>query len=170
MRMSTWSMVKYAAALWLLKTAARLLAWLAITAAAVALWPVTVMAALGYLAAWLRGWPPARLYRAALWSLLVTAVYLLATALQVRSWQAIALAPVQDWLTASRWLTHGRVLPAALLVLPVAMPAGLAAAGLAWAWRIWTITTGTAGRTTFAPVVFDARQWRRQARAARGTS
>jgi predicted NACHT family NTPase len=27
---------------------------------------------------------------------------------------------------------------------------------------------GTSGRSAFAPAVFDARQWRRQARAARG--
>ena len=30
---------------------------------AVAAWPVTIVAAGGYVAAWLRGWPPARLRR-----------------------------------------------------------------------------------------------------------
>jgi hypothetical protein len=60
------------------------------------------------------------------------------------------------------------VVQAVLLVLPAAVPAGLALAGLAWAWRIYTITTGTGGRTALAPVTFDARQWRRQARAAHG--
>ena len=50
---------------------------------------------------------------------------------------------------------------------PVAVPAGLAVAGGLWAWRIYAIETGLSGRTATAPVVFDARQWNRQARAAR---
>ena len=57
---------------------------------------------------------------------------------------------------------------AGLLVAPVAVPAGLAVAGALWAWRIYAITTGLAGLTASAPIEFDARQWRRQVRAARG--
>ena len=50
----------------------------------------------------------------------------------------------------------------------MAVPAGLAIAGLLWAWRIYAITTGLAGLTASAPIEFDTRQWRRQVRAARG--
>ena len=62
----------------------------------------------------------------------------------------------------------GRSLRAGLLVAPVAVPAGLAIAAALWAWRIYAITTGLAGQTASAPITFDARQWRRQVRAARG--
>jgi hypothetical protein len=48
------------------------------------------------------------------------------------------------------------------------VPAGLAAGGAVWAWRIWAINAGLAGRSAFAPAAFDARQWRRQVAAARG--
>ena len=41
-------------------------------------------------------------------------------------------------------------------------------ASLAWGRRIYRIETGLAGLTATAPVVFDERQWRRQARAAQG--
>ena len=62
----------------------------------------------------------------------------------------------------------GACVRAGLLAAPVAVPAGLAVAGVLWAWRIYAITTGLAGQTASAPIEFDARQWRRQARAARG--
>ncbi|HEV2370982.1 MAG TPA: hypothetical protein VGS19_02335, partial [Streptosporangiaceae bacterium] len=46
--------------------------------------------------------------------------------------------------------------------------AGLALAGALWAWRTYAIQTGLAGKTATAPIVFDARQWQRAVRAARG--
>jgi len=55
-----------------------------------------------------------------------------------------------------------------LLLAPLAVPAGLALAGLAWAWRTYAITTGLGGITASAPITFDARQWRRQVRTAKG--
>ena len=55
--------------LWLLRKAVKVTGWLLLAAAAAAAWPVTLVAAAGYGAAWLRGWPPARLRRAAAWSL-----------------------------------------------------------------------------------------------------
>jgi hypothetical protein len=55
-----------------------------------------------------------------------------------------------------------------LLLAPAAIPAGLGLAALAWAWRIYAITAGLGGWMASAPITFDARQWRRQARAARG--
>ena len=37
-----------------------------------------------------------------------------------------------------------------------------------WAWRNYAITTGLGGITASAPITFDARQWRRQVRTAKG--
>ena len=51
---------------------------------------------------------------------------------------------------AWRLLAAGR-LRAGLLVAPVAVPAGLALAGLVWAWRIYAITTGLAGQDRLRP-------------------
>ena len=137
-------------------------------AVAVAAWPLTLVAGFGYLAAWLRGWPPARLWRAAAWALPMTAVYATGQAIRLHAWQAVALAPVQDYGNAWRLLAAGAILRAGLLVAPVAVPAGLAIGGLLWAWRIYAITTGLAGITASAPIEFDTRQWRRQVRTARG--
>jgi hypothetical protein len=164
-----WALLRTLAVLWLLKQAFRLLRALAIAAIVVALWPVTLTAAVAATAAWLRGWPPARLYRAAAWASVMTGVYLIAAALQARAWQAVALAPVHDWEQASPLLLHAGVPRALLLTAPVAVPAGLAAGAAVWAWRTWAVMAGVSGRSAFAPAVFDARQWRRQARAARGT-
>ena len=80
----------------------------------------------------------------------------------------MALAPVDDWGRAWRLLAAHSMLRAGLLVAPVAVPAGLAVGGALWAWRISAVTTGLAGHTPATPVLFDERQWRRQARAARG--
>ena len=55
-----------------------------------------------------------------------------------------------------------------VLLAPFAVPAGLALAALAWAWRIYAITTGLGGIMASAPITFDARQWKRQVRTARG--
>ena len=131
-------------------------------------WPLTAVAGIGYLAAWLRGWPPARLWRAAAWSLPMTAVYAIGQAIRLRAWPAVALAPVNDYGHAWQLLAAGGIVRAGLLVAPVAVPAGLVIGGLLWAWRIYAITTGLAGLTASAPITFDARQWRRQVRAARG--
>ena len=83
--------------LWLLRVTGRVLRWAVLAAVLVAAAPVTVVAAVGFAGAWLRGWPPAKLRRAACWSLPMTGVYLAGRALQVRTWQALALAPVHDW-------------------------------------------------------------------------
>ncbi|WP_300612915.1 hypothetical protein [Trebonia sp.] len=166
--MSVWRVLRLLAVLWLLTRAFRLLRALILAALVVALWPVTLTAAAAASAAWLRGWPPARLYRAAAWSALMTAVYLIAAALQARAWRAVALFPLWDWQQASRLLLHADIARVVWLIAPVAVPVGLAAGGAVWAWRTWSVMTGTSGRSAFAPAVFDARQWRRQVRAARG--
>jgi hypothetical protein len=165
---SIWGWLKLTAAIWLFRQALKLTGWLLIAAIAVAAWPITVVALAGYGAAWLRGWPPARLGRAAAWSLPMTAVYFTGQGLRLHSWPAIALAPVNDWADAWRLLAAHAVLRAGLLVAPVAVPIGLAIGGVWWAWRIYAVTTGLAGQTASAPVWFDERQWRHQVRSARG--
>jgi hypothetical protein len=60
-----WSVLQVVIALWLLRKLLRLLRRLAALAVLAAAWPVTLAAAFGFGAAWLRGWPAARLYRAA---------------------------------------------------------------------------------------------------------
>jgi hypothetical protein len=165
---SIWGWLKLTAAQWLFRKLLKASGWLIVAVVAVAAWPVTVAAVVGYAAAWLRGWPPARLWRAACWSLPMTAVYFTGQGLRLRSWPAVALAPVSDWAHAWRLLAAHAILRAGLLVAPVAVPAGLAIGGLWWAWRIYAITTGLAGQTASAPVWFDERQWRHQVRSARG--
>ena len=152
---------------WLLRMAGRLLLFAAVAAVLLAGAPVTLVAAVGVAGAWLRGWPSARLRRAAVWALPMTAVYLAGRAVQARTWQALALAPVRDYLTAWHAVAAGRVVTGLVLAAPVAVPAGLAAAGGSWAWRIYALDTGLSGKTATAPVIFDARQWKRAARAAR---
>jgi hypothetical protein len=163
-----WSLLQALAVLWLLRKLFRLTRTLLAALVLAAAWPVTLVAAAGWLSAWLRGWPPTRLYRAAVRSLPMTAVYLVAVALHARGWRAVALAPVADWARASQLAWHGRVAQAVLVTVPWAVPAGLAAGGAAWAWRTWAVHSGLAGRTAFAAAAFDARQWHRQARTARG--
>ena len=103
---SIWSWLKLTAMLWLIRKGFKVFGWLLVAAAAIAAWPLTAVAALGYLTAWLRGWPPARLWRAAAWALPMTAAYAIGEALRLRAWQAVALAPVNDW--ANAWGPAGR--------------------------------------------------------------
>jgi hypothetical protein len=165
---SIWGWLKLTAAQWLFAKALKLTGWLIVATVAIAAWPITAVAAVGYLATWLRGWPPARLWRAAAWSLPMTVVYGVGLALRLGSWSAVALAPVNDWVDAWRLLAAHAILRAGLLAAPVAVPAGLAIGGCWWAWRIYAVTTGLAGQTASAPVWFDDRQWRHQVRSARG--
>jgi hypothetical protein len=161
------SWLKLAVCLWLLRKAIRLTRWLLLAATAAAVWPVTLVAIMGYGAAWLRGWPPARLRHTAAWALPMTGVYLFAQALRLRGSLAVALAPVRAWEQGWPHLTGIGAARTFALVAPVAIPAGLALAALAWAWRTYALTTGIGGLTASAPISFDARQWRRQVRAAR---
>ena len=162
-----WAYLRFHLLLWSLRAAWRATRWLVTAAVLIAAAPVTVVAAVAYTGAWLHGWPPVGLWRAAAWALPMASVYLAGRALQARTWRGLAYAPVHDWERAWHLAQAGRVLAAFVLCAPVAVPAGLAAAALAWAWRIYAIETGLSGRTATAPVVFDARQWRRQARTAR---
>ena len=60
--------------------------------------PVSLVAAGSATGAWLRGWPPSRLYRAALCCLPMVVVWLAATALAAGSWRSVATAPYLAWL------------------------------------------------------------------------
>ena len=91
-----WAYVRFRVLIWALRMTGRLLLWSAVAALLAAAAPLTLVTALGVFAAWLRGWPPARLSRAAAWALPMTAVYLAGRAVQVHSWRGLALAPLHD--------------------------------------------------------------------------
>ena len=135
--------------------------------AAVAAWPVTVVAATGYVPAWLRGWPPVRLYRAAAWSLPVTAAWLADLEIRVPGFLA-ARDPGRTWAGGWNQLTAAHLAGVFAALAPVTLPAGLALAGLVWAWRNYAVTAGLAGIMASASITFDARQWGRQVRTAAG--
>jgi len=161
------SWIRFTILLWLLRKTAKGFKWLLLIVLAAAFWPVTIVTGLGYLAASLRGWPAARLGRAAIGALALTGVYAAADVVRQHAGQAAALAPVRAWehgwhrdaLTVARMFVQ---------VSPVAVPAGLGLAAAAWAWRNYAMNAGIGGRMASAPVVFDARQWRRQVAAAKG--
>jgi hypothetical protein len=152
---------------WLLRWAARLTRWAIGAVVMLAAAPVTIVTVTAVTMAWLRGWPPAGLRRAAAWSAPMTGVYLTVQAVTDRSWQAALAAPYLDWQAGWHATGLGNAATAFVLCVPVAVPAGLLIASWEWAARIYRIETGLAGKTATAPVVFDHRQWRRQARAAR---
>jgi hypothetical protein len=152
--------------------AAQAVTAMAAAAAMAAVWPVGLAAAIAFAIAQLTGTHPARLLRAAAWSLPMSAVYLTAAAVQDRAWEPghsrlWVRRPYADWRTATLSIVHGtRIAVALLTVAPLAVPAGLAAAAALWAWRVRQVTNGLIGSTALAPVTFDDRQWARQARQA----
>jgi hypothetical protein len=152
-------------------TAVRLLARLIAVAAGAALVvaaaPVSLVAAYAVAHAWIAGWPPRRLYRAALWCLPMVAVWAGLTASAARSWWQLAAAPYLAWLAMWHLAAAGAVVSAALTIAPVAIPLGLAVGALAWSRRIYAMQTGTGGLSPSAPAAFDRRQWQHQVRSAR---
>jgi hypothetical protein len=165
--MTVTSWLKLTISLWLLRKMVKGTGWLLLVLVLVAIWPVTLVTILGYVAASRRGWPPARLRRAAVATVTLTAVYAAGDVLARHAGRAAALAPVRDW--AHGW--HADALTVAqmfVLVCPVAVPAGLALAAGLWSWRNYAVSAGIGGRMASAPVTFDARQWKRQVSAATG--
>jgi hypothetical protein len=141
---------------------------LAVTAAlVVAAAPVSLVAAGGAAGAWLRGWPPGRLYRAAACCAPMVVVWLAATALTNGSWRRTAAAPYLAWLAMWHLAAAGRYPQAAAVIAPAAIPLGLLAGGLAWSYRIRSMETGSGGLSPGSAITFDLRQWRHQARSAR---
>ena len=165
--MTVWAWLKFTFFLWLIRKAVKLAWWLLLAVAAVAAWPVTVVAAAGYAAAWLRGWPPVRLYRAAACSLPVTAAWLAYLEIRTPGFLA-ARTPGQTWTGGWGHPATAHLAAVFAALAPVTLPAGLALAGLIWAWRNYAITAGLGGTMASAPITFDARQWNRQVRTAQG--
>src|SRR5262249_60092974 len=114
-----WWLLKVRFTLWLLGATGRVIKWLAVGVVLAAAAAVTIVAAVGYVGAWLRGWPPAKLRRAALWALPMTGVYLAGRALQVNTWPTFALAPVRDWQESWHQATAGHLLTAFALTASV---------------------------------------------------
>jgi hypothetical protein len=166
--MTIWSWMRLAAGLWLLRKAVKAAGWLLLFASVIAAWPLTLVILAGYMTAWWRGWPPARLGRAAAWSLTAAVVWLLSQAVTDRSWQAAVLVPGREWEHSWPYPTALAAARVVVLLVPATVPAGLGLAALAWAWRNYAITTGLAGVMASAPIAFDARQWKRQVRTAKG--
>jgi hypothetical protein len=139
--MSVWAWLRLSVCLWLIRKTVLLVRWLLLAAAAVAAWPLTMVMAAGYAAAWLRGWPPVRLYRAAAWSLLVTGMWLAALEILMPDWLATR-TPGRAWAVGWNQLTMAGLARVFVVLAPVAVPAGLTLAGLVWAWRVHAATAG----------------------------
>jgi hypothetical protein len=148
------------------RLAARLLGVLVLACALVAVAPVTMTALVGAALAWLRGWPPARLYRAAGWCAPMLAVWLAATALTRGGAAAVIRAPADAWLALWHARSARAYAAAVAVAAPAAVPLGLLAAGLAWSSRLRAMATLAGGTAPGAAIAFDQRQWRHQVRSA----
>ena len=125
---------------------------MAVLAAAIVLAaPVSWSPALAVALAWLRGWPPRRLYRAAAWCLPMVAVWLAAVAAPASPWPRLAAAPYLAWLAMWHEAAAGGYRAAAVTIAPAAIPLGLVAGGLAWSWRIYSMETGQRRALSPAP-------------------
>ena len=165
--MTVWSWLRFTITLWLLRKAVKVTGWLLLALLALVLWPLTIVTVVSYTAAWLRGWPPARLRRAAA-TLTLPAIWVAITTARQHGRAAAALAPARAY--PARW-HHLAALDAArtfVTLAPAVIPAGLALAAGLWAWRNYAIMAGLGGKMASAPVTFDTRQWNRQAAAAEG--
>ena len=91
-----WAYIQFRVIVWLLRMTGRLLLFATLAALLVAAAPITVVTAVTLAGAWLRGWPPARLYRAAAWSLPVTAAWLITLEIRVPGFLA-ARDPRRTW-------------------------------------------------------------------------
>jgi hypothetical protein len=164
------SSLRLAACMWLLRKASRVARWVLPFLIVLAVWPVTIVAVAGSAAAWLCGWPSVRLVRTAACFLPFTAVWLVLEAVRLDSWRPIGSVLIHDWEPSRRWLTGLGATGAFLRMSLVAIPAGLALGALAWWWRNYAMSSGIGGWLASAPITFDARQWKHQARRARGVN
>jgi hypothetical protein len=171
----------------------RLLGLAAAAAVAVALAPVALAAVAAAAYGWWRGWPPRRLFGAAAWCLPMLLAWLAAVAawpVQAADrlggaaraagaagtapgvgpgpvWLRLVAAPGRAWLAMWHLAGHGHLAAAVVAAAPPAIPLGVLAGGLAWAYRLFRMRTGAGGLSPAAPAVFDARLWRRQVRTAK---
>jgi hypothetical protein len=155
-----------------------------LVAGAVALAPVTLVAAGAFACAWWRGAPPRRTYLAAASCLPMVVAWLAAVAAWPVSaaggaraypagtgpgawWFRGTAAPYRAWEAMWRLIAHGHLAAAAVAAAPPAIPLGIVAGGACWAYRGFRMRSGAGGLTPEAPGAFDARQWRHQVRTAR---
>jgi hypothetical protein len=143
---------------------------LLLAAAAVALAPVTLVAAGTAAFGWWRGLPPRRLARGAAWCGPMVLAWLTALALRPAPggtwWFRAAAGPYQAWLAMWRLGAHGHIAAAAIAIAAPAVPLGILAGSWLWRVRIFRMETGSGGRSPAAAARFDAGLWRRQVRAA----
>ena len=150
------------------------LAWCAaVGGAAVLLAPVTLVAAAAFWYGWWRGVPPRRVGGAALWCLPMVAAWLIAVAAWPAGdgaggpWFRVAAAPYRAFSAMWQLAGHGHPVAAVIAAAPPAVPLGIAAGALGWAYRRLRMRSGAGGLTPESPGAFDSRQWRHQVRAAR---
>jgi len=150
------------------------LAWYAaVGGAAVLLAPVTLVAAAAFWYGWWRGVPPRRVGGAALWCLPMVAAWLIAVAAWPAGagaggpWFLVATAPYRAFSAMWQLAGHGHLVAGVIAAAPPAVPLGIAAGALGWAYRRLRMRSGAGGLTPEAPGAFDLRQWRHQVRAAR---
>ena len=131
--------------------------------------PVSVVAVTALAVAWLRGWPPRRLYAGALWCGPMVAAWLAATAVEGTGRWRVAQAPYRAWLGMWHLGAAGSLPAAAAVIAPAAIPLGLVAGALAWSYRIRSLATGAGGLSPDAAVSFDLRRWRHQVTSAQAS-
>ena len=168
--MTVWTWLRFTITLWLLRKASKLTGWLLLVLLALVLWPLTIVTIVSYTAAWLRGWPPARLRRAAAATLTLPAIWVAITTARQHGQPSAALAPARAYPAAWHHLAALDAARTCVGLAPAVVPAGLALAAGLWAWRRYAIMAGIGGRMASAPVTFDHRQWNREAAAAEGRS
>jgi hypothetical protein len=166
--MTVWSWLRLTLYLWLLRKAVKVFGWLLLLAVAFAVWPVTLVTAIGYGAAWATGWPPVRLLRAAAWCLPGTLVWAMTVVHDRHAWALLGLLPAREWQRGWHPLTGLGLAREFLQLVPGVVPAGLLLAAGLWKWRNYAISTGLGGWLASAPISFDRKQWRRQVRTAKG--
>ena len=142
--MTVMAWLRLTISLWLLRKAVKLAGWLLLALLALALWPVTIVTIVAYTAAWLRGWPPARLRRAAAATLTLPALYALAVLARQHGHPAAALAPARAYPAAWHHLAALDAARTFVTLAPAAVPAGLALAAELWAWRNYAVSAGIA--------------------------
>jgi len=81
-------------------------------------------------------------------------------------WFRVAAAPYRAFWAMWQLGWHGHLAAAAIAAAPPAIPLGIAAGGLGWAYRRLRMRSGAGGLTPESPGAFDRRQWRHQVRAA----
>ena len=165
----------------------------ALIALAVLLAPVTVTAVVAFWSGWWRGAPARRVGLGVVWCLPMVAAWLIAVAAWPAGqtgalpasaagagtagypagagpgawWFRVAVAPYRSLASMWQLAGHGHLAAAVIAAAPPAIPLGIAAGALGWAYRRLRMRSGAGGLTPESPGAFDRRQWRHQVRAAR---